>query len=108
MFNNVLESRILKIREVLSSKGREYASDSDRFYNFHVASRVMGCSPRKALWGMALKHLVSVIDLVDERIPDSYVDEKIGDMVNYLILLEGLILEDGRESVGGRVKDPFP
>jgi hypothetical protein len=46
---------------------------------------------------MATKHLVSVMDMVesgDEYDPE-YIYEKIGDMINYLILLEGL-LKDGK------------
>ncbi|HSH25907.1 MAG TPA: hypothetical protein VLA13_10280 [Massilibacterium sp.] len=44
---------------------------------------------------MATKHLVSVIDMVEsnEVHDPEYIDEKIGDMINYLILLEGILKE---------------
>lgn len=104
-FSQIVESRIEKIRRILGAKGAEYAAEGDRFHNFHVAARVDDETPRKALWGMAKKHLVSVIDLVNEHLDDDYADEKIGDMVNYLILLEGLIAE---ERVRREVEQPFP
>jgi hypothetical protein len=53
---------------------------------------------QEALWGMALKHLISVMDLVAGRLPASKatVDEKVGDLINYLILLEAVFAE-GRD-----------
>ena len=44
-----------------------------------------------------LKHEVSVLDLVEwsesepTRITEELIDEKIGDNINYLILLEGML-----------------
>jgi len=51
----------------------------------------------KALWGMYVKPLVSVIDIVEkiergEQVPSNYV-EKMTDSVNYYLLLWGM-LED--------------
>ena len=46
---------------------------------------------------MMLKHEVSVLDLVEwsesepTRITEELIDEKIGDNINYLILLEGML-----------------
>jgi hypothetical protein len=45
-----------------------------------------------------LKHIVSVFDLVQwadtegDMLTEAVIDEKIGDTINYLILLEGLLL----------------
>ena len=65
---------------------------------------MLGGSREKALIGMLAKHLVSVLDMVDsfgkEDLPTtSFIDEKIGDSINYLILLEAMLKEDS-----GRVK----
>ena len=45
---------------------------------------------------MAQKHLVSVMDLVHGKLKSEpvMVDEKIGDMINYLILLEAVLKEE--------------
>ncbi|AJP62037.1 hypothetical protein [ANMV-1 virus] len=47
---------------------------------------------------MLMKHIVSVLDLIEwsetmpARITEALVDEKIGDTINYMILLESLLL----------------
>jgi hypothetical protein len=63
-----------------------------------VAGLISGSTPEKALWGLAMKHLVSIVDIVDGleagRVPAvALSDEKLGDMINYLILLEALLAE---------------
>jgi hypothetical protein len=47
---------------------------------------------------MKLKHDVSILDIVDDIYADMFVedgviDEKIGDAINYLILLKAVLLE---------------
>lgn len=95
-FEVLLQSRVEQIQSVLGNKAKEYAQDDDRLYNFKIAARTKGETPEKALWGMAVKHLVSVMDLVDGKLESTppMVDEKVGDMINYLILLEAILKED--------------
>ena len=92
----IVKERLDKITFVLASKADEYASDVSAFYNFERAGKVNNESTEEALWGMATKHLVSIIDMVesDETFEDEYIDEKIGDMINYLILLEGILKQN--------------
>jgi len=92
-FDYILGNRVDKIRKTLSVKAKEYAL-GDQLYNFKRSATMLNTTPRKALWCIAMKHLVSVIDLVNEDLNDSYADEKIGDMINYLILLEAIIKEE--------------
>jgi len=105
-FDELLEKRIEKTRKLLCSKGREYASDLDRLHNFKVAGRIADCSSEKALFGFLLKHLVSILDLVEGRqvLSIDIVDEKIGDAINYLILLEGLWTENIKKSTSQAVR----
>ena len=93
-FEEILEARLLSIKAVLGSKAKEYAI-GDRLYNFKRAAEIQRTTPQKALAGMLMKHLVSVIDLVEGSIsPTEYmVNEKIGDAINYLILLEAIFKE---------------
>ena len=97
-FNKIIENRLEKIRSVLFAKAGEYASSTDRMHNFNVAARINDQTPEQALWGMYTKHLVSVLDLISwaeicpEKLSKERVDEKIGDSINYHILLEGLLL----------------
>jgi hypothetical protein len=95
-FNALVDRRLDLIREVLITKGKEYRRNSDPLHNFNVASRVNNTTREKALWGFALKHYVSFLDMLDDieknKLPKKeYVEEKIGDLINYLILCEASI-----------------
>lgn len=94
-FEKILSARISSIKSVLGNKAKEYAMEGDRLHNFKVAARVKNETPEKALWGMATKHLVCIIDMIDGKLEatDAMVDEKVGDMINYLVLLEALLKE---------------
>lgn len=94
-FNTILSERIRKIKSILADKAKEYGS-VDRLHNFKVAARVNNVSPLKAAWGMAAKHLVCILDMVagDSEITPFMVEEKFGDMINYLILMEAICLEE--------------
>ena len=101
-FNSVLDRRITLCREVLSGKSKEYARDEDKLHNFKRAALLENCTPEKALRGMFTKHIISVYDIIDDiekgTIPTQHLlDEKIGDSINYLILLEALVNERHRE-----------
>ncbi len=98
-FNNVVSDRMDKITKVLSQKEEEYANMEDRFHNFKVAARILNCTPENALLGMAMKHFVSVLDIVESldtpkpKLDIPLINEKVGDAINYLILLEGMLLQ---------------
>lgn len=94
-FDKMLDKRISEIKIVLGDKAKEYAQNNDRLHNFKVAAQVDNESPEKALWGMFKKHLVSIIDLKngDLKPTEKIINEKIGDAINYLILLEALLKE---------------
>jgi hypothetical protein len=95
-FEKLLDERVEKIRSTLTKKSAEYADGSDdKLYNFKRAARISGDTVQKTLAGMMLKHEVSVWDIIDEKRPFTIemIDEKIGDMINYLILLEAVLKE---------------
>ncbi|MCK4349162.1 MAG: hypothetical protein KAW47_11160 [Thermoplasmatales archaeon] len=99
-FNRCLEEQLIRIRKTLGKKGIEYTVDStDRIHNFRRAADTLGCCPERALIGMAVKHWISILDIVDEisssgKYPTKeLIEEKIGDMVNYMLILESTIKE---------------
>lgn len=97
-FDTILTRRLSATRAVLASKAKEYAGPEDRLHNFKHAAAMLRTTPAKALAGMMSKHLVSVLDIVSAdaagRSPTrATLDEKIGDAVNYLILLEAVLTE---------------
>lgn len=96
-FEKCLESRIDKCKAVLLRKADEYATE-DRLHNFKVAAKLQGVNPLTALAGMMAKHTVSVYDLIRDTeagktAPMEMWEEKIGDSINYLLLLTALIEE---------------
>lgn len=95
-FNKVINRRLSDINHTLVLKGAEYAEDNNVFHNFDRAAAVLNTHRTQALWGMYIKHHVSVDDMVNCRrgFDEPIVREKIGDMINYLILLEAMLTED--------------
>lgn len=95
-FEKLLKRRISKIKEVLGEKANEYAADTDMLYNFKRQAEIKREAPEEALCGNFTKHLVSVLDIVEGRIPTTreMIDEKVGDSINYLILLEAIFVEN--------------
>ena len=98
-FDKIVGDRMEWCIETLCKKGDEYARNGDRLWNFKVAARKRDCRPAQALAGMMVKHTVSVDDIIDGLAngivpPREMVAEKIGDSINYLLLLEGLVEEE--------------
>ena len=95
-FDVLVKRRIALIQKTLIRKGKEYASADDRLYNFKRSAEIGRDTPKKAWFGKFRKHLVSVIDLIEDRLNPTkeLIDEKIGDSVNYLILLEAILIEE--------------
>lgn len=97
VFNTVIKDQIEKCLNTLGVKATEYAENDDRLHNFKNAAGMMNCDPKEALAGMMAKHTISIYDMCrsGESYPLSLWEEKIGDHINYLLLLKALIVEDG-------------
>ncbi len=92
-FETLVNQRLEKIKQTLIEKGREYRRNQDPLHNFKRAAETLGTTREKALWGFATKHLISFLDILDDvekgKLASIHqVDEKIGDLINYLILCE--------------------
>ena len=104
-FDSILVDQIESIRRVLASKRAEYApTDDDRLHNFRKAAALTGQSLAGAAWGMAMKHIVSVADIVEQAdkgkvASREMLDEKIGDAINYLILIKACLIEQANVGV---------
>ena len=74
------------------------AGGRDRLHNFNRAAEMLRTTREKALVGMWAKHVVSILDIVDDFpkvVPSiEMIDEKLGDLINYSILLEANLKED--------------
>lgn len=96
-FYHLVDKQIDHIKATLVSKGQEYSTNENKLHNFDKAARMSNQSREKALLGMMLKHTVSIDDIVekiDKELPTiSTLNEKIGDAINYLILLKACIID---------------
>lgn len=95
-FNAVVDRRVEAIRTVLQRKAAEYAY-GDRLSNFKRAAAMQAIPPEQAGWNFLVKHIVSLQDMVESRrpYPRAQWDEKLGDAINYLILIDAIATESG-------------
>ena len=97
-FNKIVSESIDLIQTVLVNKAREYASEGDRLANFKDGAMITGLTPEMTLWAYMAKHLSSIKKIIDDmgngELPtEELLNEKIGDAINYLILLKATIKE---------------
>jgi hypothetical protein len=105
-FNIVVENRLRKTKDTLIAKADEYAR-GDRLSNFKQIAHLSGCTQEKALSGLVAKHIVAMYDFIndlDKGVEQPYCrwDEKIGDIITYMCLLDAMRLEtypDGKTTV---------
>jgi len=95
-FDEIVKNRLKLIKEILLKKRAEYApGGKDRLHNFKRAAAMLGTTQEQALVGMWAKHVVSILDICDgQPAGREMIDEKIGDAINYLILLEAALKEE--------------
>lgn len=99
-FNDIVKEQLTRCVDTLCIKGDEYGEDFDRLSHFKVAGALQKRRPEDALVGMMCKHIVSVVEM--SRTPGYFTEdqwnEKIGDSINYLLLLSALIREDDKHA----------
>ena len=97
-FGEVFNLFVKLQKEILTRKSGEYSRNNDKLHNFKYAGQCLNCTPEKALSGMAVKHNISILDIIDDveegKIPDiTFIEEKLVDYGNYIILLYALLVE---------------
>lgn len=99
-FNEIVEEICNDVKTILIKKGQEYnTGNEDVFENFRIAAIADKTTVEQSLWGMYMKHWVSVRKIVkDDQLPTKeLLNEKILDSVAYMILLKGIIIEQIEE-----------
>lgn len=97
-FEQIVADRLKAITATLVIKAKEYARGDDRLHNFKRGAQMSNQTPERVLQGFLLKHQISLMDILDDiekgNFPNpSVIDEKIGDIINYMILLEAALKE---------------
>lgn len=96
-FNRLTEKILNKVKNILIKKGQEYNfEETDRLDCFKKAAALQGVNTSQGLYGMMVKHIISLADFVKEgkiRSLEKW-EEKIIDNIAYLILLRATISDD--------------
>ena len=92
----IVAGRLELISKTLLKKGDEYIRNDNPFHNFDKGAIRNSTTPENILRSFMEKHLISLDDIIDDVTngEDCYeheINEKIGDIICYLILLEGLL-----------------
>jgi hypothetical protein len=98
---DVVQRRVQLIKDVLETKNSEYADKDDVFKAFTESLPLSFHDTKQAVaWEFMVKHLQSIKMIIETKsktgkIPDEkMLEEKIGDAINYLILIEGMFKEE--------------
>lgn len=108
-FMALVEDQIEHIRKTLLSKGNEYApGQDDALHNFNV-SMIMdqACGKEttreEVVWQYAKKHHISLMDAIyyfskhqPEMLTIEFLNEKIGDLINYWIIMKASMLQTAK------------
>jgi hypothetical protein len=92
---DVFEKMIENERNLLISKGAEYAGDQDCLANFKDAD-IVGMNPKQKLWVYLSKHMSSIASYIrhGKEFSNEPIEGRIADARNYLALLYMLIHEE--------------
>jgi hypothetical protein len=104
-FNILLKERINEIEVKMAVKGDEYITGDDVFSAFKKATAISfhNC-PEQIAWEYMTKHIQSIKDMIEAVAKHGYkgypdkdiLREKFGDAINYLLILELMLLERSR------------
>lgn len=94
-FEKIVAERVQTIWTTLKIKGEEYSDEEDRLENFKQAGKLQQSSPEQALLGFVAKHVVAIYSFADTDATAEQWEEKITDIINYMILLDALLQERG-------------
>jgi len=103
-FDKLTESRFDAVRLMRDTKGKEYAGNdqADRLANFKRSGQRCGVTPIQAWFVLYDKHLGSIENYVKsggQTFSTENIQSRITDAITYLLLLEGLIMDQRLESL---------
>ena len=97
-FEQVIKQQLKDCEKTLVVKRKEYVRNDDWFHNFNVGAMMTGKLREEVLDGFMLKHIISIQDITNDiktgKLPPIEVlDEKFGDVINYLLLKKASIID---------------
>ena len=103
-FKNLLQHIYRRTDETFDIKRDEYTNDVDVFKSLkNGIGFSFQSEPEQVAWNYLAKHLESIQSILSE-VPDEepsveLINEKLGDAINYLIIIEGLLRENKEVSI---------
>tara|TARA_R100001463_G_scaffold9160_2_gene27556 strand:- start:6448 stop:6765 length:318 start_codon:yes stop_codon:yes gene_type:complete len=100
-FDNFLSTVFNRTIKMFNCKRDEYACNDDVFRSFRLGTGFsIHDEPAQVAYEYLCKHLESIRTMVkncEENVESTeYIEEKIGDAINYLIIIEGLLKEKNK------------
>ena len=85
------ESTLLRLKELLIVKGKEYRRNNDPYHNFNEGAKLMNVRAMHVLNFFRLKHLISIADLLKDldrgiKVSEAQVNEKYNDILVYTLI----------------------
>ena len=98
-FYDLTKNFLDECMEIMKSKGMAYSGTNDKFGNFKRVAKNLCMSPEQVWFVYFSKHFDALSAYIRGEYSDSEpIKGRIMDMVNYLLLLNGLIVEeDGKD-----------
>lgn len=90
-FLELTEDFIDDILFLFTMKNKHYASTDDVFSNFKKASKLLDLTPEEVILAYMSKHYVSLCDIIRNKKDLTTIDEKVMDLINYLLLLRAYV-----------------
>lgn len=85
------EITLLRLKELLIVKGKEYRRNNDPYHNFNEGAKILQVRAMHVLNFFRLKHLISIADLLKDleqglKISEAQVNEKYDDILVYTLI----------------------
>ena len=99
-FNTSVENITDNMKKTLMSKAIEYANETDRLHNFKTIAQFVGITPAQVAIVLLLKNFTSLKDKIFDgsELKEDFVNEKLGDTLCYLTLLNSVISDSKKDS----------
>lgn len=100
-FNKLQEKILKECQEIMDQKGLAYSGKDDKLGNFKRGASLSGSTMEKVWFVYFTKHFDSLASFIRNEYLDSEpIKGRIKDMINYLLLLCGILKEQGRLEKG--------
>ncbi len=92
----LMDSIFSKAKEIAKAKGVDYTKNNiDALFNFKEGGREMDIDPKKVAYIFMKKHWAAIVSYIktNGQSESEPISERIKDLINYLVLLQALIVE---------------